>query len=202
MVGRYFILALVMACGSQGIDPNTGIGIQTGEGGVDPPPTPFTDPFTGAGAYASKKGGGGDTPHNAGKACGGDDNKGCHSSGGGGGDHGPALLIGGTVYQGYPPEAGVPVDGGTVAQLPAAGVEIRVLDEQGNAISTYSYSNGTFYIEASKAGAVTIPAWVGARDGTTARPMITELTGNMGNCSQTGCHVGTENGGYYRVHVP
>jgi hypothetical protein len=211
VVGRFFILTLAMACGSQGIDPNTGIGIQTGEAGADPPPTPFTDPFGGANPYSKKGGGGGGGAHNAGRACGGDNNAGCHSPGGGGGDHGPALLIGGTVYQDYPPDGGitVTVDAGdagliqqTIAQLPAAGVEIRVLDEHGNAMSTYSSSNGTFYILASNAGAVTIPAWVGARDANTTRPMITELTGNMGNCSQSGCHVGTENGGYYRVHLP
>ena len=191
----------MMACGSAGIDPGTGIGVQTGEGGTDPPPTPFTDPFADAGPYTNKKGGG-DTPHNAGQACGGDANKGCHSSGGGGGDHGPPLLIGGTVYQGYPEEAGVSADGGTSALLPAAGVEVRVMDEHGNSISTYSYSNGVFYISASNAGAVALPAYVGARDSSSTRPMITELTGNMGNCCQSGCHVGTENGGYYRVHVP
>lgn len=207
VVGRFFSLTLVMACGSQGVDPNAGIGIQTGDSGIDPPPTPYNDPFAGANPYAKKGGGGGDTPHNAGRACGGDNNSGCHSSGGGGGDHGPALLIGGTVYQGYPPDGGITQttgDGGTttIAQLPAVGVEVRVLDEHGNALSAYSYSNGVFYILASNAGAVTLPAWVGARDGTTARPMITELTGNMGNCSQSACHVGTENGGYYRVHVP
>jgi hypothetical protein len=212
VVGRFYILLtlpLFIACGSQGIDPGTGIGIQTGDSG-DPPPTAFTDPFAGAPAYSSKKGGGGGA-HNAGRACGGDNNSGCHSPNGGNGDHGPPLLIGGTVYEGYPPDGGITVmvdagDAGiiaqNVAQLPAAGVEIRVLDEQGNAMSTYSSSNGTFYIEVSKAGALALPAWVGARDSTSTRPMITELTGNMGNCSQSSCHVGTENGGYYRVHVP
>ena len=111
---------------------------------------------------------------------------GCH---GGGGDA-SSFFIGGTVYKDYK---------GTI---PAAGVEIRVVDANGHAASVYSGSNGTFHMGR---GNLTLPAIVGARDGTISRPMVTALSGTMGSCSSSGCHI---NGGsplttaYYPIHVP
>lgn len=156
----------------------------TADGGntSNPPPTAYTDPFAGAPAYVSTKPKG-DTSHHPGEGCG---NQGCHGKGG----DGPSFLIGGTVYTDY------------AGTTPAVGVEIRVVDTSNNAVSTYSQSNGNFYISSGSANGVVFPAVVGARDGTTTRPMITQLTGSMGTCAQNGCHVGTDAGGYYPIHVP
>jgi hypothetical protein len=78
----------------------------------------------------------------------------------------------------------------------------------GKAISVYSGSNGNFYINAAGAG-MTLPAIVGARDGTIARPMITTLTAmgstTMGSCANAGCHIvggSPATGAYYPIHVP
>jgi hypothetical protein len=124
---------------------------------------------------------------------------GCHGPGGGE----TPFLIGGTVYKDYK---------GTI---PAAGVEIRVQDMAGHAVSVYSGMNGNFYIHSNGSG-VTLPAMVAARDGTTTRPMITQLTtngfnvgvGTMGSCASGGCHItggtdgGPVSGAYYPIHVP
>ncbi len=173
-------VCVMIACGSQGTDPNA---VTNADGGTanNPPPTAYTDPFAGAAPYVSTKAKG-DTSHNAGEACG---KQGCHGKGG----EGPAFLIGGTVYTDY------------AGTTPAAGVEIRVVDTSNNAVSTYSQSNGNFYISSGSTN-VTLPAVVGARDATTTRPMITQLTGTMGTCAQAGCHVGADAGGYYPIHVP
>lgn len=181
-------------CGSQGTDPNDLGGNADGGASNDPPGTPFTDPFANTPAYVPTKPKG-DTSHNAGRAC---SQKGCHGKGG----EGPSFLIGGTVYSDYA-DAVPGADGGTAINgTPAVGVEVRVIDTNGNAISTYSQSNGNFYISSSNAGSVALPAYVGVRNASSTRPMITELTGTMGDCAQAGCHVGTSAGGYYPIHVP
>jgi hypothetical protein len=84
---------------------------------------------------------------------------------------------------------------------------VRILDGAGHAASTYSGSNGNFYIRAGT-DSVAFPAVVGARNATTSRPMITMLsTAGMGSCNQTTCHVPgggpqTNTGDYYPIHVP
>jgi hypothetical protein len=187
IVGRLlisFVPLVLVACGSQGIDPND-LGTQDGgEGGATqgPPPTAFNDPFSGAPAYAKGSSMG---SHPDGDESGTDCTK-CHGKGG----DGPALLIGGTVYKDY------------AGTTPAVGVEVRVVDTQGHAVSTYTNNTGMFAIRSSNANGVVFPAVVGARDGTTQRPMITQLTGTMGSCSQATCHVGQSAGGYYPIHVP
>jgi hypothetical protein len=156
-----------IACGGQGTDLKDTVN-PSADGGVtqgNAPGTPYTDPFAGAPAYVKPKGGG--NSHNAGQACG---NKGCH-----GGGEGPPFLIGGTIYSDY------------AGMTPAVGIEIRVADMNGHAMSTYSDSGGNFYIKSSGASVV-FPAVVGARDGNLSRPMITQLTGTMGSCAQTSCH--------------
>jgi hypothetical protein len=119
--------------------------------------------------------------------------QGCHSSLGGHSEA-PTFVIGGTVYQDY------------AGQIPAEGVEIRIVDSSGNAASTYSAHNGAFFLRDSNSNGVTFPAVVGARDGTTTRPMITTLsTSSMGSCGQSTCHVSggsPANGTYYPIHVP
>lgn len=188
---RFGVLASLFACscGSAGTSLNTlvdesfegGVGALGVEGGS----TSFQDPFAGAPAYQASTGG---NTHNAGKSC---IQQGCHASGGSSDDAQP-FLIGGTVYTDY------------AGKTPAVGIEIRVIDGNGNTASTYSGTSGTFYIPAGKAS-VALPAYVGARDGTTERPMITQLTGTMGSCGQSSCHVSggiPANGYYYPIHVP
>lgn len=170
----WLVIALV-ACGSQGIDLNAGGDAGTSTNG-DPPPTSFNDPFANAPAYAVgsefKHGDGNPT---LGESCG-TTGSGCH-------EH-PEK--GGWVFKDY------------AGTIPAPGVEIRYVDGQGNVQNTYSNSKGMFNVPSG----VSFPVYVGARDGTTQRPMITQLTSSMGDCSQGGCHVGTANGGYYPIHVP
>lgn len=185
------LLLVAAGCGSTGtdlnqvvnVDPLAGPGGASADGGSS-----VADPFAGAPGYTG--GGQGNNAHNAGRSC---MQSGCHPTSGGGGDA-PPLLIGGTVYKDY------------AGTTPYPGVEIRVLDSNGNSASTVSGSNGNFYIRAGQSG-VTFPAIVGARDGTATRPMVTQLTGDMGSCDQNGCHVvgggpTTNTGNYYPIHVP
>jgi hypothetical protein len=185
-----WLLSVAAACGSTGtdlkqivnVDPFSEAGVGGGAGGGDA--GSFVDPFAGAPAYSPQTGG---DSHNAGKSC---LQSGCHASGG----EGPSFLIGGTVYKDY---------AGTV---PAPGVEVRIVDSAGNAASTYSGPEGNFSIGAGASG-ISFPANVGARDGTTVRPMVTTLTSGMGSCGQSTCHVPgggptTNTGNYYPIHVP
>jgi hypothetical protein len=183
-----------IACGSTGIDVNqVDNSSQSSEGGANtgtnPPPTGFSDPFAGAPGYSPPGQGGGDNSHHAGESC---MQQGCHSDAGGHSEA-PAFLIGGTVYQDY------------YGTVPAQGIEVRVLDSSGNAVSAYSDRGGNFYVRASNANGVTLPAQVGARNGTVSRPMITTLSSTMGSCAQSPCHVAggkPSTGTYYPIHVP
>lgn len=184
-------LTASLACGS-GTDLNQIVNVNpkpdAGAGALEGGGSPFQNPFAGAPGYAAQMG---EDSHNPGKAC---LQSGCHGSGGGG--EAPSFLLGGTVYADYK---------GTT---PAAGVEVRIVDSAGHAVSTYSSSNGNFYIRSGSANGVTFPAVVGARDSTSERPMITLLTtASMGSCGQTKCHVpggGPQSGtgNYYPIHVP
>jgi hypothetical protein len=168
-------------------------GTGSSSGGSPPAATPTPDAFAGAPAFSSQVG---SSAHNPGQSC---MKSGCHGPGGGE----TSFVIGGTVYKDYK---------GTT---PAPGVEIRVIDTAGHAVSVYSGTNGNFYIHTGASG-VTLPAIVGARDATTTRPMVTQLTtsgfnvgvGTMGSCASNGCHIvgGTDGGpvvgAYYPIHVP
>lgn len=186
------LLLVAAGCGSNGTDLNQVVNVDPfadagGGAAIGGGDAAVSDPFAGAPGYTSHSGG--DNSHNAGKSC---IQSGCHGSGGGG--EAPAFLIGGTVYKDY---------AGTTA---APGVEVRVVDSAGNAASAYSGPEGNFYISAGKSG-LTFPLIVGARDGTTTRPMVTTLTTGMGSCGQSGCHVPgggptTSTGNYYPIHVP
>ena len=171
------------ACGSKGVELEDLVDGGGGEGGAvvtladAAGPTTFTDPFAGAPAYAAPSN---LTPspapnHNVGNSC-----MNCHGNGQ------TAFLIGGTIYKDF------------AGKTPAAGVEIRIVDTNGHAASTYSNSDGNFFIK-SAGSTVALPAWVGARDGTTKRPMITQLTPTDGSCGQAFCH---DNGGNGPVHLP
>jgi hypothetical protein len=151
-----------------------------------PPPRVTTDAFTGAPAFTSMIG---SSAHKPGESC---MQSGCHGPAAGAQE--TPFLIGGTVYKDYK---------GTI---PAPGVEVRVRDMAGNAVSVYSGMNGNFYIHLSNS-TVMLPAVVGVRDGTTTRPMVTVLTPTtgMGSCASAGCHVvggSPATGAYYPIHVP
>jgi hypothetical protein len=180
------LLLAAAGCGSTGTDLNQVVNVDplAGPGGADGGGSSVADPFAGASGYSGNQSG--DTAHNAGLSC---MQSGCH-----GGSEAPPFLIGGTVYKDY------------AGTTPYPGVEVRVLDSNGNSATTTTGSNGTFYIRAGQGG-VAFPAIVGARDATTTRPMVTTLTGSMGSCSQDGCHVAdggptSNTGNYYPIHVP
>jgi hypothetical protein len=185
-VGAACLLAAA-ACGT-GTDLNQLVNEQLVDGGAaggggSGGGSSFQDPFAGAPAYASQTG---QSSHNPGQSC---MQGGCH------GGEAPSFLIGGTIYADYK------------GMTPAAGVEVRIVDSAGHAASTHTGPNGNFHIPSGSANGVTFPAIVGARSGTTTRPMITTLTSSMGSCGQTHCHVpgggpvsGT--GNYYPIHVP
>jgi hypothetical protein len=148
----------------------------------------FQDPFAGAPAFATQMG---PSTHNPGMSC---IQTGCHS-GATSSAGAPGFLLGGTVYADYQ------------GQTPAVGIEVRVADTQGHAVSVYSGPAGTFYLATGSAAGVTFPAVVGARDATSTRDMITVLTSGLGSCDQTACHVPgggstTNTGNYYPIHIP
>lgn len=181
MLRAAVLLCVALAsCGGQGVELKTvvvdGGPLALGDaGGGNATPTPYTDPFAGQPPFKSQQSG--NSSHNAGKAC---LAGGCHAAGGD-----KAFLIGGTIYKDY------------AGSAPEVGAEIRVVDGNGHAVSTYSDSNGNFHIPAGT-GNVSFPAVVGARNAQISRPMVTQLTGTMGNCAQGGCH----GNGYYLIHIP
>jgi hypothetical protein len=191
------LLVAAAACGGTGTDINQLVnanpsGDAAAEGG-NPAPTSYQDPFAKAPPYSSsQQGGGGDDSHNSGQSC--MQAGHCHGTQGSQGGEAPSFLIGGTVYQDY------------YGMMPATGVEVRILDTAGNAMSAYSDRGGNFYIRADQATAITFPAIVGARDSTSTRPMIRQLTSPaMGSCGQSPCHIpggSPKTGVYFPIHVP
>ena len=192
-LSHVFLLGALVSCGGAGYDPNQlstvvdgsaasaddgGRVVVTTDGGTvsNTPPTPYTDPFANAPPFTPGVGPNG--KHNEGRDC---LQSGCHDSNG----DGPAFLIGGTIYSDY------------AGKVPLAGAEIRIVDKNGKATSTYSANGGNFYISA-KSG-VAFPVVVGARTSSSTRPMITPLTtGAMGGCAYGGCH----GNGIDPIHVP
>ena len=187
-----FLLTALVSCGGAGYDPNdlttTVDGSTIDDGGTvvvtesgtmtNTPPTAYNDPFANAPPFTPKTGQNG--KHNEGQDC---CKSGCH---GGSNPDGPAFVIGGTVYADY------------AGKTPLAGVEIRVVDANGKATSTYSATGGNFYIS-GKSGSIAFPAVVGARNSSSTRPMITTLSSAaMGGCASGGCH----GNGIDPIHVP
>jgi hypothetical protein len=114
---------------------------------------------------------------------------GCHD---GSGPQAPEpFTIAGTVFKDY---------AGTIAY---PGVEVVVQDATGRIRTTYSHTNGNFYMGG---GALALPATVAARDSTTTRPMVTQLTtAGMASCASAGCHIiggSPSTGAYYPIHIP
>jgi hypothetical protein len=70
-------------------------------------------------------------------------------------------------------------------------------------MTTYSRDNGNFFFGGA---ALALPAIVAARDATTTRSMVTQLTtASMGSCASAGCHIvggSPSSGAYYPIHVP
>jgi hypothetical protein len=163
-------------------------GSPAGSGSVPTPSTgTTTDAFKGAPPFTSMVG---NSAHHPGESC---SQSNCHGPAGGETE----FVVGGTVYKDYK---------GTI---PAPGVEVRVVDAVGMAMSVYTGTNGNFYLNAGRrdgGGAVTYPVMVGVRDGTTSRPMVTAITSTaMGSCASSGCHIvggSPASGAYYPIHVP
>ena len=92
-----------------------------------------------------------------------------------------------------------------IGASPVSGIEVTILHTNGNTATTYSDRYGNFYIRAGQSN-VGFPAIVGARNGSTTRPMIKQLTSpSMGSCGQSSCHVpggSPKAGDYYAIHVP
>jgi hypothetical protein len=132
----------------------------------------------------------GNSAHHPGESC---SQSNCHGPAGGE----TTFVVGGTVYKDYK---------GTI---PAPGVEVRVVDAAGTAMSVYTGTNGNFSLSAGRrdgGGAGVYPVMVGVRDGTTTRPMVTAITSAaMGSCASSGCHIvggSPASGAYYPIHVP
>jgi hypothetical protein len=157
-----------------------------GDGGPTTQSKTTPDIFADAGAYSPPvEAGSGE--HHPGESC---LQSGCH---GAGAVQAPTFVIAGTVYKDY------------AGTMPYSGVEVRVQDATGRTMTTYSRQNGNFYIGGG-GGQLAVPALVSARDGTTTRPMVTQLTTtSMGSCASTGCHTvggSPSTGAYYPIHVP
>jgi hypothetical protein len=153
-----------------------------GDSGTTTQSKTVPDIFSDAGPY-SPPAEAGSGEHHPGESC---MQSGCHD-GMGGPD---PFSIAGTVFKDY---------AGTIAY---PGVEVVVQDATGRIRTTYSHLNGNFYM----GGTLALPATVAARDGTTTRPMVTQLTtAGMGSCASAGCHVvggSPSTGAYYPIHVP
>ena len=148
-------------------------GVNGGEGGVPVAPPPPPSVFKGAVAFAPRNG---SNSHNAGRDC-----MSCHRNGG---DEAPRFALGGTLYDG--------------AGKAVGGAEVRLLDANGKATSVYTGTNGTFFINGT---GFVAPAWVGVRNATIVRDMITTLqASNGGACSS--CHCTGATCTVPTVHLP
>lgn len=185
------VLALSSACGgaaeSEPTDP-TPNGIDGGaETSVDSPDgeaAAAESPFAGAPAYVPTTGRNtlqpGEHP-----GYGNPSKRACFDCHGGNGP-GPKFFAAGSVFH----EAA-----GTTA---AAEVEIRLRDDAGRTVSTYTDALGNFVVTARAASTagVTFPLHAGARDATTTNAMIRPVPN--GNCNAAICHGGPR--GW--IHVP
>lgn len=157
----------------------------SGTGGDAGSKPPAADAFAGAGAFvatsgpSTSKGAHGNGGNPAKRAC---LTSGCHGGGGGG----PLFAAGGSVFK------------DVAATMPAANVEVRLLDAAGNAVLTHTDALGNFFVRATTATAagLAFPNKTAARDATTTKPMSATIAN--GNCNSTTCHGGTQ--GF--IHVP
>jgi hypothetical protein len=85
------------------------------------------------------------------------------------------LLFAGTVYK------------DAAGKTPAARVEVRVRDAQGNALSAYSDNDGNFFLERGARGPLAVPARAGARDLDDTKLMQNLMSeGDCNSCHRTG----------------
>lgn len=103
----------------------------------------------------------------------------CHAAGG----QGPTFIAGGTVYKDL------------AGTMPAAQIEVRLRDANGDARIARTDVNGNFYLTAGN-NLVDFPARTGARDGTTTRAMAGAVAN--GDCNSSACHGGPQG----VIHVP
>lgn len=134
--------------------------------------------FTGAPAFVSMRGPGTrHDEHRIGNEGDGDPaGRGCLSSGCHDGDEGPRFFAGGTVF--------LDVAGTT----PASGVEVRIRDGAGNAVSAFTDERGNFFVRWEDRDATTLPARTGARGGGATWLMSGETP--HGDCNSSACHGG------------
>jgi hypothetical protein len=134
-------------------------------------PSPFVDAFLGAPVFQSVLGptarrtahnfpGNTPTTNPANQAC-----ASCH----------PGFSMGGTVFK------------DAQGTIPAAGIEVRVRDATGNALSAYTDSDGNFYLRKPAASTFNYPAHTAVRDATKMTGMVATIAN--GNCASAGCHV-------------
>lgn len=161
-------------------------GSTTSSGGTDGgnEASTATNAFTGAAAYTATTGRTTNKPGehpNGGNpvklAC-----LSCHSAGNGA----PPFFAGGTVFK------------DTAATMPASQIEVRFRDAAGKALSVYTDALGNFYVTQSAAtnAGLAFPLSVGARDGTSTKPMVGAIAN--GDCNSSACHGGAQ--GF--IHVP
>jgi hypothetical protein len=141
------------------------------------------DPFTGAPSYVAQNGP--NTIKDDHPFAGGNPAKQscmqsqCHAAGG----EGPTFLAGGTVYEDI------------AGTMPAAQIEVRLRDANGDARLARTDANGNFYFTAGN-NTIDFPARTGARDGTATRNMISAVAN--GDCNSSACHGGATG----VIHVP
>jgi hypothetical protein len=173
---------LIFSTNPAKIQPDSGITVLSDGGGGDggggtPPPSAFA----GEPKYISTNGADTDeqahknlfgTPNPAGHDC-----MTCHLP-----DATTPFIFGGTVEN---PDGG---DGGI------GFLEVRVLQPNGTAMSTYTNSEGNFYYLAEIGQPIEAGALVGVRSATAEQTMPNMLTGpSQGGCNQGGtCHGGTQ----------
>lgn len=175
--------------GTEPFPPGGGPGDHDGDGVVDPGPSfagdagadsssttaPPTDPFSGAPAYVATLGPSARKPGHsqfnaqnnpAGRPC-----FNCHDGNG----NAPEFTVAGTVYLDL------------AGTMPAPRVEIRVLDEDGKAVSVYSDNDGNFFLPLNPNGALSLPILAGARKANGTRTMLVPATnGNCNSCHRAG----------------
>lgn len=164
-------------------DPDAGAGAEGGGGGDAATPA---NAFSGAPAYEAKTGPNtiksqGDHPFPGGNPAKQDCmTSQCHGAGG----EGPRFLAGGTVYN------------DVAGTTPAPQVEVRLVSGDGTAASVYTDANGNFYLRSGDAAGLTFPAKTGARDGASAKLMVSAV--GSGACNSATCHGGPTG----VIHVP
>lgn len=170
------------------LDTADASGTPAADGGTEAgvPPTDAAVPvfaFDGAGAYVATTGKNtqkGDHPNGGNPAKADCMTSSCHGPGG----EGPRFAAGGSVFK------------DVAGTMPAAQVEVRFLDADGTAVSTYTDALGNFFITAGAAQNLSFPMKTGARDGTATRNMSGSIA--SGACNSAGCHGGTTG----VIHVP